>query len=115
MKLSEMNTEKAFECMARMTPYVAQIMSDPAVAEAKRKLHDKGGELTNGDVMLGLYPLLMRDHSEALCGIVAAMEGRTLDEVKAQPYKKTFAAIRAGFTQELFDFFPFAVRLVLSA
>ena len=115
MKLSEMNTEKAFACMARMVPYVAEIMGDPNVAEAKRKLGEKAGELTNGDFMAAIYPLLMRDHGEALCGIVAAMDDRTVEEVKAQPYKKTLAAIRADFTRELFDFFPFAVRLVRSA
>lgn len=115
MNISEMSTEKAFECMARMVPYVVEIENDPNVVEAKRKLTDKAGELTNGDFMLDIYPLLMRDHREALCGIVAAMEDKTIDEVKSQPWKETFAAIKAGFTKELFDFFPFAVRLVANA
>ena len=115
MKLSDMSTEKAFECMARMVPYVVEIENDPAIAEAKRKMTEKSGEVTNGDFMLEIYPLLMRDHLDALCGIIAAMEGKTAGEVKAQPYKETFAAIKAGFTKELFDFFPFAVRLVANA
>ena len=115
MNISEMSTEKAFECMARMVPYVVEIENDPNVAEAKRKLQDKGSELTNGDFMLDIYPLLMRDHSEALCGIVAAMSDKTVDEVRTQPWKETFAAIKAGFTKELFDFFPFAMRLVANA
>ena len=112
MKLSKMSTDKAFECMARMVPHVVEIVSDPNVAEAKKRLTDKGSELTNGDFMLEIYPLLMRDHHGALCGIVAAMEGKTPEEVMAQPYTETFAAIKAGFTKELFDFFPFAMRLV---
>ena len=114
MKLSDMTTEKAFACMARMVPHVAEIVGDPAVTEAKRKLHDKAGELTNGDFMLAIYPLLMRDHCEAVCGIVAAMSEKTVEEVKAQPFEETLAAIREGFTEELFSFFPFAVRLAYS-
>ena len=114
MKLSDMTTEKAFACMARMVPHVAQIMSDPAVAEAKQKLIAMDDELTGGDVMLAIYPLLMRDHCEAVCGIVAALSDKTLEEVKAQPFEETLAAIREGFTEELFSFFPFAVRLVRS-
>ena len=115
MTISDMSTEKAFECMARMVPYVVEIENDPNVAEAKRRLQDKGGDLTNGDFMQDIYPLLMRDHRHALCGIVAAMEDKTIDEVKAQPWKETFTAIKAGFTKELFDFFPFALRLVVNA
>ena len=114
MNISQMSTEKAFECMVRMVPYVVEIMSDPAVAEAKAKLKEKDGELTGGDFMLAMYPLLMRDHAEALCGIVAAMSEKTPDEVKAQPLGETLAALGAGITKELFDFFPFAVRLVAS-
>ena len=114
MNISDMSTEKAFECMARMVPYVVEIENDPNVAEAKRKLRDKSGDITNGDFMLDIYPLLMRDHQEALCGIIAAMSNKTVDEVKAQPWKESFAAIKAGFTKEFFDFFPFAVRLVAS-
>ena len=114
MKLSDMTTEKAFACMARMVPHVAEIVGDPAVAEAKRKLHDKAGELTNGDFMLAIYPLLMHDHCEAVCGIVAAMSEKTLEEVKARPYKKTLAAIMTGFAEDFFDFLPVAVRLAYS-
>ena len=114
MKLSEMNTEKAFACMAHMVPYVAEIVGDPNVAEAKKKLIDRGDELTGADAIQIIYPALMRDHSEALCGIVAAMEDRTVEEVKAQPLEETLTAIRAGVAEDFFDFLPVATQLAYS-
>lgn len=115
MDISEMPTERAFECMARMAPYVAEIAGDARLAEAKRALREKEGGATNGDFMAAIYPLLMREHREAVCGIAAALSGRSVAEVKAQPYRETFEAMQAGFTGELFDFFPFAVRLAARA
>lgn len=112
MNISEMNTEQAFECMVRLVPYVTEIEGDAQIVEMKKKMREKGEALTNADFMAAIYPLLMRDHRDAVFGIVAAMTEKTVEEVKTQPYKETFAAIKAGFTKELFDFFPFAVRLV---
>lgn len=114
MKISQMPTEKAFECMARMVPYVVKIEKDEKVIAARRALQEKKGEVTGGDFMLSIYPILLLEHGDALCGIVAAMSGKTPEQVAKQPLEETFAAIREGFTRELFDFFPFAVRLVAS-
>ena len=111
MSISQMSTDKAFECMARMVPYVVEILGDPKLAEVKKRFDEKGDELTNGDFMLEAYPLLLRDHREALYGIVAAMSDKSMAEVKDQSFAETFNIIREGFTKELFDFFPFARRL----
>ena len=80
-------------------------MSDPQVAEARKKLLEKGAQTTNGDVMATVYPLLMDKHRGAVCGMIAAMSGKTADEVRAQPLGETMTVIRAGFTGELFRFF----------
>lgn len=115
MNISDMPTERAFECMARMAPCLAEIAGDPKIAEAKRALREKDGAPTYADFMQAVFPLLMREHRDAVCGIVAAMTEKTVEEVRTQPYKETFAAIGEGFTKELFDFFPFALRLAASA
>ena len=113
MKISQMPTEQAFECMVRMVPHVAAIASDEKIIAARRSLREKDGA-TAADFMLSVYPILLGEHADALCGIVSAMSGKTEEQVRAQPLEETFAAIREGFTKELLDFFPFAVRLVAS-
>lgn len=111
MSISQMSTDKAFECMARMVPYVVEIAGDPKLVEAKKELAEKGGELAYSDFMLAVYPMLLCEHKDALYGIVAAMSDKTVDEVKRQPSGETFSVMRENSTKELFDFFPFAVRL----
>ena len=115
MKISEMSTERAFECMARMAPHVAQIIGDEKIVEQRDKLLKKNNRITNAEFMQAICPLMLKEHNDALCAIVAALSDKTADEVKAQPWSETFEEIKDGFTRELFDFFPFAVRLVLSA
>ena len=127
MKISEMNTGRAFECMARMAPHVVEIMSDPQLAKAKQRImsardgasNEAGAAgatgMTAGDLMTAVYPLLMDTHREAMLNIAAALGGKTLEEVREQPLGETMELMREGFTGELFDMFPIVMRMVLSA
>ena len=114
MKIYEMSTERALECMTKIVPHMVEIVSDPQVAEVKKMLLEKGAQATNSDVMEAIYPLLMDKHRDAVCGMIAAMSDKTVDEVKKQPWQESFAQIKAGFANELFDVFPYAVRLFFS-
>ena len=55
--------------------------------------------------MLAVYPMLQCDHKDALYGIVAALSGKTVDEVKEQPSGEMLSAIRENSTKEQFGFF----------
>lgn len=116
MKLSEMSSARAFECMARMVPHVAAIERDPEVAAARQRMLDRGlEEATMGDVIDAVMPVILERHAEAVFGIVGALEGKTPAQIAGQPCAKTIAAMREGLTQEFFDFLSFASRLVMSA
>lgn len=112
MKLSEMNTDQAFACMVRMAPYAAQLV-DALAPEKKRVLEDS--EASASDAINAFVPLLLSEHKEALYGLLGAMDGKTPEEIERQPYAQTMAIIKGDVTREFFDFFGFAVQLVLHA
>lgn len=114
MNISEMNTDKAFECMARMVPYVAEIERDPEIAAAKEALREKG-DVSTGDVIEAVMPMMLGKHQKAMFGILGALEDKTPEEIAQQPYAATIAAIKGDMTKDFFDFLPFAYRLVLNA
>lgn len=116
MKLSDMTTAQAFECMARMAPHVAAIERDPEVAAARARLIERGREeATLGEIIDEVTPVILDRHREAVYGLVGALEGKAPGEIAAQPFGATARAMRAGMTQEFFDFLSFASRLVMSA
>ena len=105
MRISEMSTERAFACMARMVPYAAGGLCAQPVSR------ERGGEsrlpreavTARAAALLGIEPGSAGGHSPVL-GIVAALSGKTLDEVRAQPLGETMAVIRTDFDGELFRF-----------
>ena len=72
MRISEMTTEQAFECMARMVPYVTEIERDQEVVNVKEKLREaakqEDGDLTTGDVIEATMPLILEKHRNAFFG-----------------------------------------------
>ena len=119
MRISEMTTEQAFECMARMVPYVTEIERDQEVVNVKEKLREaakqEDGDLTTGDVIEAAMPLILGKHRNAFFGILGALEGKKPEEIAKQPYAQTVAAVKADLTKEFFDFLPSAARLVSNA
>lgn len=116
MRISDMTTEQAFACMARMVPHVAEIERDEELAAAKEALRHKGGDnVTTGDVIDAVMPLMLGKHKQAVFGILGALEDKQVKEIAGQPYAATIAAVKADMTKEFFDFLPFVYRLVLNA
>lgn len=112
----EMDTEKAFECMAKLVPYVTEIERDAEVIEAKKRLTDPNNtETRNSDVMEAVLPLMLQKHREAVFAIVGIVMDKTAEEVSKQPWKVTLGVLKSGAMNDLYDFFPFAVQLVAHA
>lgn len=116
MKIREMPTDRAFECMARMVPFFTEIGRDPKVVEAKRKLIDIGkDDATMTDVIDAVMPVILTRHRETLYGVLALIGDRKPEEIASQPYEETVAMIRGDLNKEFFDFLSFASRLVMNA
>lgn len=106
MKLSEMSTRKAAECMAIMIDAVGRITKDAKVktvieeaALAQRAYEQKLR------IMTGLPPVLLREHLEDTAQIVATLMNKTTKEVLEQPISQTVQDIRNSLDGELLDFF----------
>lgn len=104
------STEKGFDLMAEILPYMAEILNDPDGDAAVKDLRKKGKDAESGDVMSALMPIFLIKHREATCRIAAAYSGKTYEEVLAQPLADTVAALRNGVTSDFIDFFVFCMH-----
>ena len=105
MEISKMTAEKGFEAMARMAPYVAELLQAADIKEAKDALPDTYNGI---DVMAIVYPALAGGHAEAIIAIAAILEDKPLDEMKQAPLGVVCEALSGLTLKEFFDFFPFA-------
>ena len=114
MKLSQMKGDAAFDAMVRMVPYVSAILEDEKVQQARDGLRGKK-DLRAGEVMQAVMPLMLRDHRDDLYGIMGAVTGQTVEELRAMDFAALAPMLRDTFCEELFDFFPSCMALVLRA
>ena len=113
MKISELTTEQGLDVLCEIVPYVGNIIEDEALtAELQRKMR-MGKDATQAEVYAAgieklskLIPILLKTHRADVYGIVAAINGKTPDEIAAQSALKTAAEIRDIVTDKAFkDFF----------
>lgn len=104
------STEKGFDLMAEILPYMAEILNDPDGDEAVKPLREKGKNAESGDVAAKLMPIFLTKHREATMHIAAAYSGKSYEEVCTQPLTATVAALRNGVTSEFIDFFVFCMH-----
>ena len=113
MKISELTTEQGLDVICEIVPFVASIIEDESLAaELQRKLKITG-EASKAEVyaagiekMTKLIPILLKSHRDDVYGIVAAINGKTAEEVAAQSALKTAAEIKDIVTDMAFkDFF----------
>lgn len=110
MKISEMSAEKGFETMARIAPYVAELLRAGDIKEAKEKLP----ETFNGvDVFECIYPALAGGHASAIIHMAAIMTDVPYEEMAKKNAGEVAKAIGGETLREFFDFFPFARGLAL--
>lgn len=106
MKLSEMSTRQAEECMADMIDAVGRIVEDTEIKKAfedavlKKKAYEQKLSL-----MTKLPPLMLRRHMDDTAQIVAILMGKTPNEVLDQPFKQTIQDITSVMDKDLVDFF----------
>ncbi len=114
MKLSQMKGDAAFDAMVRMVPYVAAILEDDKVQQARDSLRGKKN-LRAGEVMQAVMPLMLQNHRDDLMGIASVMSDHTVEELKEMDFAALAPLLRDTFCEELFDFFPSCMALVLRA
>ena len=108
-----MKTELAFDMMTQILPDVAEIVNDPKLAAAKTQARAQGKSFKQA--MTELLPLFLQDHRESVMRIFAAVQGKTVEDVKEQPFRQTTIETVAEVMEEVMLFFGFCLRMAMHA
>lgn len=118
MKISELTTERAADVLCEVSIYVLNILSDKElIASLRMQLDGTDGDRTKAEMIAiasekvaELIPLLLKKHKHDVFGIVAAVNGLTLEQVRQQKIIKTMSAIKEmAQDKDLIDFFKSCV------
>lgn len=114
MKISELTTERAADVLCEVSIYALNILSDKELlASLRMQLEGTDGDRTKAELIAiasekvaELVPLLLKKHKDDVFGIVAAVNGLTLEQVRQQKIIKTMNAIKEmAQDKDLIDFF----------
>lgn len=118
MKISELTTERAADVLCEVSIYALNILSDKElIASLRMQLEGTDGDRTKAEMIAiasekvaELIPLLLKKHKDDVFGIVAAVNGLTLEQVRQQKIIKTMTAIKEmAQDKDLIDFFKSCV------
>jgi hypothetical protein len=118
MKISELTTERAADVLCEVSIYALNILSDKELlASLRMQLEGTDGDRTKAELIAiasekvaELIPLLLKKHKDDVFGIVAAVNGLTLEQVRQQKIIKTMTAIKEmAQDKDLIDFFKSCV------
>lgn len=118
MKISELTTERAADVLCEVSIYALNVLSDKElIASLRMQLEGTDGDRTKAEMIAiasekvaELIPLLLKKHKDDVFGIVAAVNGLTLEQVRQQKIIKTMTAIKEmAQDKDLIDFFKSCV------
>ena len=118
MKISELTTERAADVLCEVSIYALNILSDKELlASLRMQLEGTEGGRTKAELIAiasekiaELIPLLLKKHKDDVFGIVAAVNGLTLEQVRKQKIIATANAVREmAQDKDLIDFFKSCV------
>lgn len=118
MKISELTTERAADVLCEVSIYALNILSDKELlASLRMQLEGTDGDRTKAELIAiasekvaELIPLLLKKHKDDVFGIVAAVNGLTLEQVRKQKIIATANAVREmAHDKDLIDFFKSCV------
>lgn len=118
MKLSEMNGEELSVCLCKIAEPLERIGSDKKTTEAFQEISNfiKSGmnNIQQTTMMIGKFvPLLLGDHREDTFAILAAINDKTVEEIRSQNGMQTIKELKNALADpDLMDFFTSSVRTV---
>ena len=113
MKISELSTEKATDVLCELAHYMINIVTDEALITELKSAIDftkantmaEKMALTAGKITK-IIPILLRNKKNDVFGIVAVLNGKTIEAVAKQNIIVTMKQIRdIAKDKELLDFF----------
>lgn len=106
MKLSEMSTRKAAECMVELAAPVGALVKDPAVREYLEKAAQKKASIDMlADAVGVLLPVFLQKHYSETVKVLSILTGKSAPEIDEQPIKTTISDVKESLDGDLFGFF----------
>lgn len=113
MRLSDLTTDRAASVLCEVSVYALNILTDDELRDSLKaqidaeKPQTAGEKYAIGAQKIGQWiPLILKKHRDDAFGIVAAINGKTIDEIKGQNVIKTMRQIKEAVTdEELMVFF----------
>lgn len=113
MRLSDLTTDRAATVLCEVSVYALNILTDDELRDSLKaqidaeKPQTAGEKYAIGAQKIGQWiPLILKKHRDDAFGIVAAINGKTIDEIKGQNVIKTMQQIKEAVTdEELMVFF----------
>ena len=103
----------ALDEMAAMLPHMETLLHSDDYRALKERVQREGANLTVSDIMGDAFSAVAVKNRPALYGIVAAVTGKTVEEIDAEPVEETLDAFRGAMGSQVLDFFSFCARLAV--
>ena len=103
----------ALDAMAAMLPHMETLLHSDDYRALKERVQREGANLTVSDIMGDAFSAVAVKNRPALYGIVAAVTGKTVEEIDAEPVEETLDAFRGAMGSQVLDFFSFCARLAV--
>ena len=112
MKFSEMNTDQMAKALVMIAEPVAAIAKDEKVIAVMKEMgKPRRGQppiMIYADMISGLVPAILGTHKTEVYTIIAAMTGKTIQDVSEQPGLETVNQIREFLDADFVSFFTSA-------
>lgn len=107
MKISQMTTNQAADVLIRISVPASNIMHDSETMEVLEKLANGNDSPLSfiADNIVPVTSVLLKNHREDVYEVVAALSGKTIDEIGNQKITETIKDIKEGWDGDLVDFF----------
>lgn len=110
MKFSEMSTKDAFDVIAQISPDVAELAGDEEIAKIRKSIAENRNFY---DVMADLIQLFTVKHKAATVRILAALEGKTVDELMETPFEEAALHTVYSSIEDVMLLYGFFLRMAL--
>ena len=108
MRISEMNTKQAAECVCAISAPLGRIGEDAAVNAYLKSLSGQKGKTMMqmiASAVAELVPALLNTHFDDTVAVIAALTGKTAQDIESQNILSTLRDVRGSIDKDLIDFF----------
>lgn len=109
MKISEMTSEQAVECLIRLSVPLGHICDDDGITNIAKKYAEIKGDTENirafGRLLPEITTYALKTHKKDLFEVVGALIDKSNEEVAKMSFIELLKAIKGSYDEVLRDFF----------